>query len=194
MFELFAQGERSIARSEGGLGIGLTVVQKLAEMHGGSVTARSEGPGKGSEFIVTLPAATAPAVGTRPPETLAPRAAGLAHPRRRRQRGHGTRDGQAPEAPRQRRADGRTTGRRPSRRPESSGPSSSSWTSACRAWTATRWPARSGEEPRCKAAVIIAVSGYGQEDDRRRSREAGFDHHLVKPVDFDRLVSLMAQV
>jgi CheY-like chemotaxis protein len=50
------------------------------------------------------------------------------------------------------------------------------------------------EEPGCQAAVIIAVSGYGQEEDRRRSREAGFDHYLVKPVDFDRLVSLMTRV
>ena len=47
MFELFAQGDRSLARSEGGLGIGLTVVKKLVEMHGGSVAAKSEGPGQG---------------------------------------------------------------------------------------------------------------------------------------------------
>jgi CheY-like chemotaxis protein len=48
------------------------------------------------------------------------------------------------------------------------------------------------EEPGCKTAVIIAVSGYGQEEDRRRSRDAGFDHHLVKPVDFDSLLPLLA--
>ncbi len=57
MFELFAQGDRSLARSEGGLGIGLTVVKKLIEMHGGTVTAESEGAGKGSEFTIRLPAA-----------------------------------------------------------------------------------------------------------------------------------------
>ena len=61
MFELFAQGDRSLARSEGGLGIGLTVVKKLVEMHGGSVAATSEGPGKGSEFTVRLPRAARPA-------------------------------------------------------------------------------------------------------------------------------------
>ena len=65
VFELFRQGDRSLARTEGGLGIGLTMVKALAEMHGGSVTASSDGPGKGSEFVVYLPSAehrdTAPA-------------------------------------------------------------------------------------------------------------------------------------
>ncbi|MBY0397616.1 MAG: PAS domain-containing protein, partial [Thermoleophilia bacterium] len=61
MFELFTQGERSIARSEGGLGIGLTIVQKLTEMHGGRVAAASEGPRRGSTFTVRLPAAPVPA-------------------------------------------------------------------------------------------------------------------------------------
>ena len=61
MFELFAQGDRSLARSEGGLGIGLTVVKKLVELHGGTVAAKSEGPGKGCEFLVRLPAAKSPA-------------------------------------------------------------------------------------------------------------------------------------
>src|SRR5262249_9774066 len=57
MFELFAPGDRSLARSEGGLGIGLTVVKKLVELHGGIVSAASEGPGKGCEFTVRLPRA-----------------------------------------------------------------------------------------------------------------------------------------
>ena len=63
MFELFTQGDRSLARSEGGLGIGLTVVKKLVEMHGGSVTATSEGTGKGSEFTIRLPAEARPTIG-----------------------------------------------------------------------------------------------------------------------------------
>jgi CheY-like chemotaxis protein len=64
MFELFAQGDRSLARSEGGLGIGITVFKKLVELHDGALTAKSEGLGKGSSFTVRLPAATqAPAGG-----------------------------------------------------------------------------------------------------------------------------------
>jgi CheY-like chemotaxis protein len=61
MFELFVQGDRSLARSEGGLGIGLTLVEKLVEMQGGTVSATSEGPGKGSEFLVRFPAVASPA-------------------------------------------------------------------------------------------------------------------------------------
>jgi hypothetical protein len=56
IFELFIQDERSLDRSQGGLGIGLSLVRRLAEMHGGSVWAYSEGPGQGSEFVVRLPA------------------------------------------------------------------------------------------------------------------------------------------
>ena len=63
MFELFTQGDRSSARSEGGLGIGLTVAKKLVEMHDGSIAAKSEGRGKGSEFIIRLPAAERPPSG-----------------------------------------------------------------------------------------------------------------------------------
>src|SRR5205823_3658739 len=56
VFDLFTQGERTLDRSQGGLGLGLTLVKRLVEMHGGTVGARSEGPGKGSEFVVRLPA------------------------------------------------------------------------------------------------------------------------------------------
>ena len=55
VFEMFSQVDRSLERSQGGLGIGLTLVKRLVEMHGGTVEAKSEGPGKGSEFVVRLP-------------------------------------------------------------------------------------------------------------------------------------------
>ena len=80
-----------MARSEGGLGIGLTLVQKLAEMHGGSVTAASDGPGKGSEFTVRLPAlgASRPPAGRARRDPAAGRPPELPRARRRRQRRHG---------------------------------------------------------------------------------------------------------
>lgn len=65
LFELFAQGARTADRSEGGLGIGLSVVKRIVELHGGTVEARSDGPGKGSEFVVRLPLASMPAFLTR---------------------------------------------------------------------------------------------------------------------------------
>ena len=55
IFDLFVQGERTLARSEGGLGVGLTLVRRLVELHGGSISAVSDGPGKGTEFVVRLP-------------------------------------------------------------------------------------------------------------------------------------------
>ena len=104
IFDLFAQGDRTIARSEGGLGIGLTLVQKLAAMHGGGVTAASEGPGEGSEFTVRLPALESPADRKPSPgETSPRRPSGL--PRTRRGRQHRHRRGARPahEAARARR-------------------------------------------------------------------------------------------
>ena len=82
LFELFVQGDRSLARSEGGLGIGLTLVRRLVEMHGGSVAATSAGPGQGSEFVVRLPA-LAQSPRPRPSLSATPSRRGVG-PRRRR--------------------------------------------------------------------------------------------------------------
>jgi signal transduction histidine kinase len=193
MFRLFSQGDRSLARSEGGLGIGLTIVQKLSEMHGGSVEARSEGPGQGSEFIIRLP------LGRARVEPKAKVPGGL-HPS-----GKGFRilvvddnvdtargmerllkllgneamavhDGQAVvEAARTFRPDFVLL--------DIGLPGMDGYQVAA---------TLRGDEIH-KDAVIIAVSGYGQDEDRRRSRAAGFHHHLVKPVDFDTLLSLLGR-
>jgi PAS domain S-box-containing protein len=193
VFDLFAQGDRTMARSEGGLGIGLTLVQKLAEMHGGSVAAASEGPGRGSEFTVRLPALVGPAGRKPEPRETLPRVArrgsrvlvvddnldsarGLS--RLLKLLGHDiavAHDGEAAlELAR-------------AHRPEIvlldiGLPGMDGYEVARRLRT----------EECCHDALIIAVTGYGQPEDLRRSREAGFDHHLVKPVDYDTLITLFA--
>jgi PAS domain S-box-containing protein len=191
MFELFAQGDRAIARSEGGLGIGLTVVKRIAELHGGTATAASAGPGRGSEFTVTLPAITPPApekAGTtadRPARGRYSRvlviddnvdtAHGLA--RLLRLLGHDIRtahDGPA--------AITEALAFRPEFILLDIGlPGMDGYQVARRL--------RHREE--CQDTVIIGISGYGQEEDRVRSQEAGFNYHLVKPVDYDALITLI---
>jgi PAS domain S-box-containing protein len=192
MFILFVQGDRTLARSEGGLGIGLTLVKKLVEMHGGSVVGRSEGIGKGSEFIVRLPAAVRPVwakplamVSAESPKLAArilvvddsvDTAEGMAV--LLRLLGHEVRTahdglGAIAEA-REFRPDFVLL--------DIGLPRMSGYEVA----------ARLRQEDGCTGAVLIAVSGYGQDEDRRRSKEAGFDYHLVKPVDHDALVTLLS--
>ncbi|MGZ3386774.1 MAG: hybrid sensor histidine kinase/response regulator, partial [Isosphaeraceae bacterium] len=192
MFELFAQGDRSLARSEGGLGIGLTVVKKLVEMHGGTITATSEGPGKGSEFVIRLPAAKRPAKvlpTTEGPTEMACKQArilvvddnadtaqGMA--RLLTRLGHEVATAHSgPKAIEVARA----------HRPEF-------------VFLDIGLPGMSGyevasklrQEECCAKAVIVAISGYGQNEDRRQSKEAGFDHHLIKPLNYDALLALLA--
>ena len=76
VFDLFTQADRSVARSQGGLGIGLTLVRSLVERHGGSVEAFSEGPGRGSEFVVRLPALAGPPKSETETKTERPRGRG----------------------------------------------------------------------------------------------------------------------
>lgn len=191
IFDIFAQGDRTIARSEGGLGIGLTLVRNLAEMHGGTVTAASEGPGKGSEFIVRLPALEEPVTQqTGPGEILAQvarqssrvlvvddnidTATGLA--RLLKFFGHDVQvayDGPAAlEAAR------------------AHHPEIVLLDIGLPGMDGYEVVKRLRMEECCKDSLIIAASGYGQDEDRHRSREAGFDHHLVKPVDYDVLMTL----
>jgi signal transduction histidine kinase len=193
IFDPLAQGERSLARSEGGLGIGLTIVKRLVELHGGTVSATSGGPGHGSEFTVTFPAvrqaepsreeapAGAPESG-RPARVLVvddniDLARSLA--RYLKRLGHDVQTAyEGNEA----------IERARSHRPEF-------------LLLDIGLPGRDGyqvaEELRrdasCKRATFIAITGYGREEDRRRSREAGFDHHLVKPVDFNVLLMLLGK-
>jgi len=201
VFELFSQGDRTLARSEGGLGVGLTLVKRLVELHGGSVAALSEGPGKGSEFVVRLPAA--------PPEREAPgpKAAAKTEPTRAAKgRGRGARVLIVDDNVDLARGIGRllkVLGHES--RLAHDGPSALVAAREFRpafvlldiglpGMDGYQVAARLRQDDDLRGAVIIAVTGYGQDDDLRRSREAGIDHHLVKPVDHDTLVSLLSDL
>ncbi|MEO7156786.1 MAG: PAS domain S-box protein [Vicinamibacterales bacterium] len=193
VFEMFRQADRTGGRARGGLGIGLSLAKRIVEMHRGSVTATSEGLGQGSEFVVRLPAIDAP-----PPltETAVPAAD---ETRRRRIlvvddnedaaeslaallsiSGHDTRlayDG--PDALREAERF----------RPEV-------------VFLDIGMPTLDGHEtaklirrqPWGREMVLIALTGWGQSEDRRRSTDAGFNHHLVKPADPAAVTDLLASL
>ena len=193
IFEMFMQVDRSLEKSQGGLGIGLTLVKRLVEMHGGRVEAKSEGPGKGSEFVVRLPVvieASKPQGSGGEEEPAAQKSSlrilivddnkdaadslGILL----RFMGNDTRtayDGQegvdvAAEF-------------RPNVVLFDIGMPKLNGYEACR---------RIREQPWGNGVVLIAVTGWGQAEDRRRSHEAGFDHHMVKPVDPQTLMKMLA--
>ncbi len=190
-FELFRQGQQAIDRPEGGLGVGLTLVERLTTLHGGSVQARSEGPGRGSEFVVRLPARPAgvpaePRAAVEAEKTISARRilvvddnidAANALRYLLENDGHEVRvatDGAAGlEAARELRPDVLLL--------DIGLPRFSGYEIA----RAVRADAALAH------ATIIAVTGYGQQQDRERSSAAGFDHHLTKPVEFRALQRLL---
>lgn len=194
MFELFTQGDRSLARTQGGLGIGLTLVKRLAGLHGASVSAQSRGPGTGSEFTVSFPAVETPQPVSREPGAIA---AGTAHPAARilvvddnhdtawalskllELRGHDVRtahDGPSALAQAQKQT-----------------PDYVLLDIGLPGLDGYEVAAELSKNTDCRNTVIIAVSAYGQDADRRRSHEAGFDHHLVKPINHEELMTLLAE-
>jgi len=272
IFDLFTQASESHERGLGGLGIGLALVRRLVELHGGTVSALSEGPGRGAEIIVRLPRSTAAIPTAAPAASAAPAAAtgrstrsdderrpGLGpHDRRKPDDGAGPRDDRelhdgrelhdAPAPPDGREpstnkreqpikeaasdrsaAEGTDGGApRPGRRilivddnrdaldslaalMEMSGHEVHAATDGelalevaerCRPHVVLldlglpkldgyEVARRLREKPWGKEAVIIALTGWGQDEDRRRTRESGFDAHMVKPLDLDALMSLL---
>jgi signal transduction histidine kinase len=193
IFDLFVQVDRSLERSQGGLGIGLTVARKLVEMHGGTITAHSAGPGMGSEFVVRLPALMArpaPAIGGRggqPPTIALSRrvlvvddntAAADMLAMLLRLWGHEVRLAyNGPEA--------LTTAAEYC-------PDLVLLDIGLPLMNGYEVARRLRREPALNKTVLVAVTGYGQAKDRRRSHDAGFDYHLTKPVDGDSLQVLVA--
>ena len=191
IFDLFAQADKSLDRSQGGLGIGLTLVHRLVEMHGGTVEARSEGLGKGSEFIVRLPTLPEPAGGARGETARVIETVGrnlnilvvddnvdeaqslslvlkmYGHQVKTAYNGPAALDAARMYQPDVVLLDIGL--------PEMDGYE-----------VARRLPEAVQERP-----LLIAVTGYGQEENRRRAIEAGFDQYLIKPVDLDRLHQLL---
>ena len=192
-FDLFVQETRSLDRAQGGLGIGLTMVRTLVKMHGGSVRASSEGPGRGSEFVVTLPlepGAAMPATPEAPPrsaptgplrvlvvddnEDAAQSIAFLlemaGHQVTVAYEGAGALAAAASVPPDLVVIDIGLPGM-----------DGYAVAAHLRAAGHTR-------------AVLVALSGYGQDNHLRRSTEVGFDHHLVKPIDFELVEKVIAQM
>lgn len=191
MFDLFVQGERTLAREHGGLGIGLTLAKRLVELHDGAISAASDGPGKGARFTVTLPGIQQPDVANvtlqtvADPPSLAQRVLIIEDNQDARETlaeilqigGH---DVQVSATAREGLAciaendfdlvivdvglpdiDGYEIAR------------------------------RVRENPATRDLRLVALTGYGTQEDRRRALAAGFDRHLTKPVDFNALETLL---
>jgi CheY-like chemotaxis protein len=193
IFDLFAQADQSLDRSQGGLGIGLALVKSLVDMHGGSIAVRSA-PGHGSEFIVRLPVSVTPDPAPAVTTTLVPEsrralkvlvvddnmdaATGL------------SRLLQAYDYEVCHTYDGASAKKLALEfvpdvvlldigLPLINGYDVAKWIR---------------QEQKLKQVVLVALTGYGLESDRKRSLEAGFNHHLVKPVDFANVRSILSAV
>jgi PAS domain S-box-containing protein len=194
VFDMFVQGEHTLDRSRGGLGLGLTIVKSLVELHGGTVGVESAGPGQGSEFIVSLPAVSQQILDL---PVIEPHPAPVGTPLGRRRvlvvddntdaaelladilREHGHETSIAHD-----------------------GPTALTKALVFRPDVALLdigLPVMDGYElarrfrdlPELKRVQLLAVTGYGQQEDKERSRAAGFYEHLVKPIDFSRLRALI---
>jgi len=193
-FELFKQAQQGLDRAQGGLGVGLTLVQRLVRMHNGTVQARSDGPGRGSEFLVRLPLRPEPAIVRPPAPGCAPMEGGT---RRRILVVDDNRD--AAQALRLLlEGDGHEV------RVASDGPGGLALAKEYRPDVALldiglpnmngyELAQRMREEPSLEGTLLIAVTGYGQMHDRARASASGFHHHLVKPVEFGALQQLLRE-
>jgi PAS domain S-box-containing protein len=194
VFDLFTQAERSSDRSQGGLGLGLALVKNLVELHGGTVVCDSPGLGQGSSFVVTLPLMQQ-AGGKEENAASEDAAAGQDRPLRILVVDDNV--------------DAATTlamlleacgyevmteydSLRALERARTECPDAALLDIGLPEMDGNELARRLRADPRTRHALLVAVTGYGQEQDRRTALEAGFDHHMVKPVDLDRLASVLA--
>ncbi len=199
IFDLFAQGDRTLDHSQGGLGIGLTLVRSLISLHGGEIEAASEGPGRGSQFTIRLPVAAAPASFELAPPVAAPTPApanGAPPPSHRRVVLVDDNVDLATATAALLRAIGHEVhlchdGREALQRVPELHPDV--------VFVDIGLPGMSGHDvarairsrPEGEGLLLVAMTGYGQAEDRRRSRDAGFDLHLVKPVSLNLLENVL---
>jgi PAS domain S-box-containing protein len=192
LFEMFSQAAPALERSQGGLGIGLSLARGLVEMHGGTIEARSEGPGKGSEFIVRLPVADRSS-----DRGASPAGAGSCSPTCRILVADDNRDA-ADSLAMMLRLLGHEV------HAAYDGPEAleaAGWFRPDVALLDLGMPKLNGLEvarhirgqPCGRGMFLVAVTGWGQEEDKRRAAEAGFDHHLTKPVEPAQLEKLLAE-
>ena len=194
-FELFKQAHQGLDRSQGGLGVGLTLVERLVKMHGGSVAAKSEGPGRGSEFLVRLP--LKPEQPIVRPLADAKAAAPRHGPRRRILVVDDNRDAaQALKLLLE------TDGHEVRVAADGAGglalarqykPEVALLDIGLPSMDGYELARRMREEPALEGTLLVAVTGYGQMHDRARASASGFNHHLVKPVEFSALQRLLRE-
>jgi PAS domain S-box-containing protein len=188
VFEPFEQDVQDIARGAGGLGLGLALAKGLVELHGGSIEVQSEGPGSGAEFIVRLSLVAAPAARLQPQAASGTPArqilivednedaAGMLSALLE-SRGHSVRVADS--------------GSEALRMLREQTPEIVVCDIGLPGMSGYELASQLRRDPALRSLRLIALSGYGQPEDRRRSREAGFDDHLVKPVDFTALESIL---
>jgi PAS domain S-box-containing protein len=203
VFDLFTQADRSLDRSQGGLGIGLTLVRRLVELHGGTVGAHSDGPGQGSEFVVRLPVrsdelrVTSDEESQRPPaSTLVTRHSSLVTRAARVLVVDDNVDAAATLAELLELwgHEVRMVHEGPAAVEEAVrfGPKVALLDIGLPGMSGYEVARQIRERAELAGTLLIALTGYGQEEDREQALAAGFAYHLVKPVDLDRLRELLA--
>ena len=189
VFDMFMQVDRSTRRSQGGLGIGLTLVKSLVTMHGGSVEARSEGPGLGSEFVVRLPVLVEASAAHEPSRRITPL------PSRRILIVDDSRDGGESMAMLLRVLGAEValahSGRHALECVDTFRPDVVLLDIGMPGMDGYEVARRIRANPANRHLQLIALTGWGQDEDRRRSVAAGFNHHLVKPADIEQLRQLL---
>ncbi len=191
IFDVFAQGERPLDRTQGGLGLGLTLVRRLTELHGGTVAASSEGRGRGSEFVIRLPVASRVAESPRAqgePRSGRPLRVFVVEDNDDAREAlrlllelWGHRVEEAADGPRG--VEAALAGTFDVALIDIGLPGLDGY----------RVARRLRDAPKGRALFLVALTGYGQPSDRRRALEAGFDAHLVKPVEAEQLADVLAR-